>query len=545
MPKKQAGRSDHSQQLNLITQEIVIIPERIVKCLKCGLIYANPRMTESFVSGKYKNMIDEDYIKEEVGRRKTARRILRRIQKYTKGKGSLLEIGCAVGFLLDEAQKDGWQVQGVDVSQWAVDYAKEKFGLNVLLGNLKEVGLPQGHFDAIILSDTIEHINFPKEVLIKIRSLLSPQGVLYINTPNIDSLVSRVLRAKWWGLNQLHLYYFTKNTLSQMLEAAGFDTIVWKSSYSRTFSLSYWLKKIRGYNKKIFNLLNYLLKKILGGNRLISINIGDQIEVIAKRQRKIAYLSEIERETKKEKREDLKVTAVLPAYNAANTLQRTVKDIPKDIVGEIILVDDASSDNTVEVANKLGLVVFRHEKNKGYGANQKTCYIKALERGADIVVMVHPDYQYDPTAIPQMVEPIQKGEADAVFGSRMLKGGALEGGMPLWKHNANIIITAFSNVILRTYLTEYHSGFRAYSAELLRSINFMDNSDSFVFDTEIIVQILVNYFRISEVPIRTRYFQEASVITLSSGIRYGLGILKTLFKCLVHRYTFVKFDQFK
>ena len=241
----------------------------------------------------------------------------------------------------------------------------------------------------------------------------------------------------------------------------------------------------------------------------------------------------------------MKTIAVLPAYNAAKTLKITLDDIPRDCVDDIILVDDASKDNTVEVAKQLGIKhIFVHEKNNGYGGNQKTCYEKALELGADIVVMVHPDYQYDPKMIPQLIEPIKKGEADAVFGSRMMKGGALEGGMPLWKHNANILLTALENVILHTYLTEYHSGFRAYSAKLLKNIRFTDNSDGFVFDTEIIVQALLKGFKIDEIPICTRYFPEASTVRFWQGCVYGMGILKTMVKYILHTKGIIRFRQF-
>ncbi len=241
----------------------------------------------------------------------------------------------------------------------------------------------------------------------------------------------------------------------------------------------------------------------------------------------------------------MKVTTILPAYNASKTLSKTVSDIPRDAVDEIILVDDCSRDNTVEIAEQLGLIVFRHERNKGYGGNQKTCYTKALERGADIIVMVHPDYQYDPKVISEMIAPIEEGRADAVFGSRMLKGGALEGGMPLWKYSANIILTKTANTILGAHLSEYHSGFRAYSARLLRSIRFKDNSNNFVFDVEIIVQILLHNFRIDEMPIRTRYFEDASVIKFWAGCWYGLGILDTLFKYILHKNKIIKFVQFE
>ncbi len=240
-----------------------------------------------------------------------------------------------------------------------------------------------------------------------------------------------------------------------------------------------------------------------------------------------------------------KVTIVLPAYNAAKTLERTVRDIPKGVADEIILVDDSSRDETVSIARGLGLLVLIHPKNFGYGANQKTCYREALLRGADLVVMLHPDYQYDPKVVPELIEPILEGRADAVFGSRMMKGGALEGGMPLWKHNANILLTAVENVVLSTYLTEYHSGFRAYSRRALEGVLFHKNSDGFVFDTEIIVQLLLHHFRIEEIPIKTRYFEEASTISFWRSVVYGFGILWTLVKFLVHRYTFVKIAQFR
>jgi len=327
-----------------------------------------------------------------------------------------------------------------------------------------------------------------------------------------------------------------------MLDAVGFKVIKY-SSHVRVFSLSYWKRRLANYNKFLFKLTS---KYTFSRDKLLKVNFKDQIEVFAQKKRCLAFISEDEkRKIGRLTKIKMKTVVVLPAYNAAKTLELTVRDIPKDLVDEIILVDDSSKDNTVEIAKKLGLKVFVHSKNKGYGANQKTCYTKALEMGAEIIVMVHPDYQYDPTVIPKMIEPIQKGQADAVFGSRMMKGGALEGGMPLWKHNANILLTALENVILGTYLTEYHSGFRAYSAKYLRIVNFMANSDAFIFDTEIIVQGILQYLKIEEVPIRTRYFEEASTIKFIPSIIYGLGILKTLLKYILHTKEIVQFRQFE
>jgi glycosyltransferase involved in cell wall biosynthesis len=224
-----------------------------------------------------------------------------------------------------------------------------------------------------------------------------------------------------------------------------------------------------------------------------------------------------------------RTVAVLPAYNAARTLVRTYRDIPKDVVDEIILVDDASQDDTVEIAHLLNLKVIQHEKNLGYGGNQKTCYRAALECGADIVVMVHPDYQYDPTLIPQMIAPIQASQADCVLGSRMLQeGGASAGGMPIYKQIGNRLLTWIENLLLGQHLSEYHTGYRAYSRRLLTSIPFTENSNDFVFDTEIIIQLLVAGFRILEIPIPTRYFAHASSVDFLRSIQYGLAILKRL-----------------
>lgn len=229
-----------------------------------------------------------------------------------------------------------------------------------------------------------------------------------------------------------------------------------------------------------------------------------------------------------------KIVIVLPAYNAEKTLLRTIAEIPIEYRETILLVDDASKDNTVEVAREAGIIVFQHPTNRGYGGNQKTCYQEALALGADIVVMLHPDHQYDAKVIPDLVDPILRNEADAVFGSRMLGGRPMEGGMPRWKYIANIFLTALANIIFERYLTEIHSGFRAYSRKYLETVRFEMNSDDFVFDTEIIAQGMANNLFFEEVPIVTRYFPEASSINFSRSVLYGFGILKVLLRYSLH-----------
>jgi glycosyltransferase involved in cell wall biosynthesis len=241
-----------------------------------------------------------------------------------------------------------------------------------------------------------------------------------------------------------------------------------------------------------------------------------------------------------------KIVVVMPAFNAGKTLVQTVAEIPREIVDEIILVDDASADETVEVANQLGLKVFRHQQNFGYGRNQKTCYREALRLGADIVVMVHPDYQYSPRLIAPMAGMIAFGEYDAVMGSRILGKGALEGGMPVYKYVANRFLTLAQNLLMNYKLSEYHTGFRAFSREILENLPLEENSDDFVFDNEMIAQAVFFGYRIGELSCPTRYAaDESSSINFPRSVRYGLGVLVTSFKFRFHRLGLIRTRIFR
>jgi glycosyltransferase involved in cell wall biosynthesis len=231
-----------------------------------------------------------------------------------------------------------------------------------------------------------------------------------------------------------------------------------------------------------------------------------------------------------------RLVIVMPAYNAAQTLERTYADIPHDIVDRIILVDDVSHDDTVEIAKRLGLDVIVHRQNRGYGGNQKTCYRAALEAGADVVVMLHPDYQYDATRIPALIAPIVEGRADLMLGSRFL-GNPLAGGMPKWKYVANRFLTGVENVAFGLRLSEYHTGLRAYSRRLLETIPYELNSDDFVFDQELIAQVVAAGMRnrIGEIGVPTRYFEEASSVGFKRSVVYGLSTLRVVARYVLHR----------
>jgi glycosyltransferase involved in cell wall biosynthesis len=232
-----------------------------------------------------------------------------------------------------------------------------------------------------------------------------------------------------------------------------------------------------------------------------------------------------------------KIVVVLPAYNAGKTLERTYSEIPFDIVDEVVLVDDKSKDDTVEVGQKLGIRhIVVHDVNKGYGGNQKSCYNKALELGADIVVMLHPDYQYTPKLIPSMCHLIASGLYPVVLGSRILGKGALNGGMPMYKYIFNRFLTLTENILIGQKLSEYHTGYRAFSGEVLRNINYRVNNDDFVFDNEMLSQIFMKGYEIAEITCPTKYFEEASSINFSRSMKYGMGVLRVSLNHLMHKW---------
>jgi glycosyltransferase involved in cell wall biosynthesis len=239
-----------------------------------------------------------------------------------------------------------------------------------------------------------------------------------------------------------------------------------------------------------------------------------------------------------------RIVVVLPAYNAEKTLEMTFREIPHEIVDEVILVDDASRDNTVEVAQRLGIHTVIHKQNMGYGGNQKTCYRTALDLGADIVIMLHPDYQYTPKLIPAMASMIAYAEFDAVLASRILGVGALKGGMPLYKYVANRFLTAVDNLLLGHKLSEYHTGYRAFSSEVLQKLPLDKNSNDFVFDNEILAQLIWYGFKIGEISCPTKYFADASSINFRRSVVYGFGVLRTALKYRMKKLRMADSGQF-
>lgn len=244
--------------------------------------------------------------------------------------------------------------------------------------------------------------------------------------------------------------------------------------------------------------------------------------------------------------ENKKIIIVLPAYNAAKTLQQTYNEIPFNIIDDVIITDDFSNDNTIEVAKKIGIKhIISHEKNKGYGANQKSCYKKAIELNADIVVMLHPDYQYTPKLIPAMVTLVANDLYDVVLGSRILSKGAIKGGMPFYKYVSNRILTLIQNILMNQKLSEYHTGYRCFDAKILNKIDFENNSDDFVFDNEMIAQCCFLKARIGEISCPAKYFKEASSINFKRSVTYGFGVLRVSLAYFFQKTRLYKSSLFK
>ncbi|MFZ0213265.1 MAG: glycosyltransferase family 2 protein [Candidatus Acidiferrales bacterium] len=242
--------------------------------------------------------------------------------------------------------------------------------------------------------------------------------------------------------------------------------------------------------------------------------------------------------------EGKRIAVVMPAYNAEKTLEATLRDLP-GIVDVKILVDDSSTDGTAKLAQSLGLQVFVHDRNYGYGRNQQTCYREALAAGADIVVMLHPDYQYNPRLVPSLAGLVACGSCDVALGSRILGGGAMRGGMPLYKYISNRFLTAFENLLLGAKLSEYHTGYRAFSREVLLALPLLENSDDFVFDNEVLAQVVFFGFRIGEISCPARYFEEASSINFRRSVRYGFGVVATSLKFVLQKSGMMRFRIFK
>ena len=490
-------------------------------CRECATVQQPSLPGGDALHELYRDMSDSDYLVEEEGRRATAGRLLDQVGGYVTH-GSLLDVGCGHGVLLDEARKRGYETTGLELSADAARHARETFGLDVQEVPLESFDPGERRFDVIMLADLIEHLEDPVGALDRCYELLADGGVLCVVTPDPSSRTAQIAGSKWWGYIPAHMCLLPRKTLRELLAARGL-VISEDGPLVRTFTAGYWLNGMAERGGPIGSTAK-LLARALGDRRSITASLGDERVILAHKVKPREPIQKLV----PDRGGPTKVHIVLPAYKASATIPTVAKEIPVGAADRALLVDDASPDDTTGVALQEGFEVIRHPGNRGYGANQMTCYTRAILDGADIVVMVHADNQYDPTLVSKMVRPIERGEADVVIGSRLLEDEAIAGGMPRWKWVGNRFLTWVENRAFRTGFSEFHTGYRAFSADILREIAFLRNSDGFVFDQEIFAQLVRRGARVHEIAIPTRYFLEASSVSFTRSVEYGLRTLVVL-----------------
>jgi 2-polyprenyl-3-methyl-5-hydroxy-6-metoxy-1,4-benzoquinol methylase len=492
----------------------------LLVCRECGAVQqpslpAMPRLHEL-----YRESSDAAYLAEEAGRRATAARLLDLIGRHVPG-GRLLDVGCGPGLLLDEARRRGYAPVGLELSRTAARHAATVLGLDV-----REVPLEAfdelGSFDVVVLADVVEHLDDPVAGLDRAARLLRPGGVLCTVTPDPSSLTARVAGARWWGYLPAHTCLLPRRTVRELLAATGL-VISTDVPAVRAFSARRWTIGLAERAGRLGRPLERLAAR-LPATASLAIALHDERVVLAHR----VDVQAAPEPLLNDRGAGAAVHVVLPAYRAMRTLPAVASELDRGGADRALLIDDASPDATARVALVHGLDVLRHPVNRGYGASQKTGYARALLDGADVVVMVHADDQYNPALIADMVAPIVAGRTDMVLGSRLLEHRAVADGMPRWKWIGNRLLTTLENRVFGRRFSEYHTGYRAFSADLLRSIAFLRNSDDFVFDQEIFAQVLTRRARVTEIPIPTRYFREASSVDLPTSVRYGVSTLAVL-----------------
>ena len=493
----------------------------LFECRECGTIHQPALPPGSELADLYRDMRDDAYLAEEAGRRRTARRLLDSIGRYAPA-GRLLDVGCGHGLLLDEARRRGYEVDGVELSSTAASYARDVLGLHVREIPLAELEPSGDGYGTIVMADVLEHLDDPVGAIRRCRELLRPGGVLCVVTPDPSSPTARLAGSRWWGLLPAHTFLIPRVTLRELIAAEGL-VISDDVPFVRSFSARYWLAGLAERGGGLAAAMGAVRRALPAGASL-SLSLGDERVVIAHRAEVLRSPHPLTRPRGR----DCQVHVVLPAYNAASTLPQVAREMPVEAADSALVVDDASTDQTVAVALQSGFDAIAHPANRGYGANQKTCYVRAVRDGADVVVMVHADNQYDPALVADMVAPIESGEADVVIGSRLLEDETIAGGMPRWKWVGNRALTWIENRAFRRGYSEYHTGYRAFSAEFLRSIPFARDSDGFVFDQEMFAQIVSRGARVVELPIPTRYFLEASSVSFRASVEYGLRTLAVL-----------------
>jgi 2-polyprenyl-3-methyl-5-hydroxy-6-metoxy-1,4-benzoquinol methylase len=487
------------------------------RCGRCGVLQA--RVIEQELTTAYTRMVDEAYVAEEAARRATARKLLAAASPYVGGDSPLvLDVGCGVGLLLDEARRRGWRTQGVELSDWGVRRAGH-LGLDVFQGILEEAGFAPSSFDAVFMIDVLEHLADPVRTLARVSQVLRPGGVLCLVTPDADSAAARVLGRRWWGMLPGHVVLFPHRRLCELLRTVGFGIRSQRPGALR-FSLDYWVGSAGGYLPG-----TTLARRGLRAARLdrltVPVNLLDERVVVATK-------------LEAERAEPVPSGLVMPVHTAQGTFQAAGVRLLKGFAAWTLL-QPQRRDGAAAARRLTGGTVPGPTASREYGATRKACLLRAIEHDAAAVVMLQAENDYDPELVARLAEPVLSGQADLVLGSRDLADPELARHMPAWKRVGNRALSALQNRRLGLGMREFHTGYRAVSPRFLTTVPWVRAADDLLFDQETLIQAHRLGLRIAEVVLPSRYFVHASPVGPLDSVRYGLSTIGLLARDRVHR----------
>jgi 2-polyprenyl-3-methyl-5-hydroxy-6-metoxy-1,4-benzoquinol methylase len=489
------------------------------RCGRCGVLQA--RVIERDLKTAYTKMVDEAYVAEEAARRATSRNLLAAASLHLNGDGPplILDVGCGVGLLLDEARRRGWRTQGVELSDWGVRRARH-LGLDVFQGTLEEAGLAPSSYDAVFMIDVLEHLADPVRTLANVAQVLRPGGVLCLVTPNAASAAARALGSRWWGLLPGHVVLFPHRRLCELLCIMGFGIRSQRSGALR-FSLDYWIRNAGGYLPGMTLVRRGL--RIAGLDRLtVPVNLLDERVVVA---------TKLESE-----RADANPSGlVMPVQTAQGTFQAAGVRLLKGFAAWTLLKSQRPAGAAAAARRLTGGTVPGPTTSREYGATRKACLLRAIEHDAAAVVMLQAENDYDPELVARLAEPVLSGQADLVLGSRNLSDPELVRHMPTWKRVGNRALSALQNRTLGLRMSEFHTGYRAVSPRFLVTVPWVRAADDLLFDQETMIQAHHLGLRIVEVVLPTRYFVHASPVGPLDSVRYGLSTIGLLARYVIDR----------
>jgi 2-polyprenyl-3-methyl-5-hydroxy-6-metoxy-1,4-benzoquinol methylase len=488
------------------------------RCGRCGVLQA--RVIEGELKTAYTRMVDEAYVAEETARRATCRNLLAAASPHLSGDRPplVLDVGCGVGLLLDEARRRGWRTQGVELSDWGVRRARH-LGLDVFQGTLEEAGFAPGSYDAVFMIDVLEHLADPVRTLAKVSQVLRPGGVLCLVTPNAASAAARVLGRRWWGMLPGHVVLFPHRRLCELLRTIGFGIRSQRPGALR-FSLDYWIGIAGGYLPGMTRVRRGLRMARL--DRLtVPVNLLDERVVVATK-------------LESERAEPIPSGLVMPIQTAQGTFQAAGVRLLKGFAAWTLLKPQRHA-GAAAARRLTGGTVPGPTGGREYGATRKACLLRAIEHDAAAVVMLQAENDYDPELVARLAEPVLSGQADLVLGSRNLSDPELVKHMPTWKRVGNRALSALQNRTLGMRMREFHTGYRAVSPRFLVTVPWVRAADDLLFDQETMIQAQRLGLRIVEVVLPTRYFVRASPVGPWDSLRYGLATIGLLARDAIHR----------